>query len=325
MPYAIQFDRPGGAEALQWRKTEMPKPGKGEVLLRQTAIGVNFIDIYHRTGLYALPDYPATPGVEAVGIVERCGEGGTKFRPGQRVAYGRGSPGAYAEYRAVPEDILLPLPGNLEDTIAASLLLKGLTAHYLLHRTFSLQSGQRALVHAAAGGVGLLLCQWAKHLGAQVIGTVGTEAKAELARAHGCDEVVFYTRENIAQRVREWTGGAGVDVVYDSVGKATFEASLDCLKPFGMMVSFGQSSGPVPPFDISLLQKKGSLYLTRPTLMHHAEDKVYYREAAQELFGLLANGALKATIDRILPLSRAAEAHRLLESRATSGAIVLAG
>ncbi len=323
MPYAIQFDQPGTADALCWREVPAETPGKGEVLVRQSAIGINYIDIYHRSGLYPLPSYPAIPGLEAAGEVVACGEGVTHFSPGDRVAYARGAVGAYREMRVVPEALLVPLPESIDDITAAAIMLKGLTAHYLLRRTFPVREGHTVLIHAAAGGVGLLFCQWARHLGARVIGTVGNEEKAALARANGCDEAIVYAHEDVAQRVRVLTSGEGVDAVYDSVGQATFMASLDCLKRFGTLVSFGQSSGPVPPFDIALLQQKGSLYLTRPTLLHHTEDKDAYRAAAAELFSMLAQGHLKPRIDRIMSLKEAAEAHRLLEGRKTSGAVVL--
>lgn len=323
MRNAVFLEQPGGREKLQLQEIALPAPGAGELLLRHTAIGVNFIDIYHRTGLYPLPHYPIILGLEAAGVVEACGEGAKLFRPGERVAYARGPIGGYATHRAIAEKALVKLPDTITDEEAAAVMLKGLTAQYLLRRAYRVEKGHTILIHAAAGGVGLLVCQLASHLGARVIGTVGSAEKAALAKANGCHEVILYREENIAERVRALTGGKGVDVVYDSVGKDTFMASLDCLRKMGMLVSFGQASGTIPPFDMALLQQKGSLFLTRPTLMHYIEERSAYEAAAEELFALPGAGVLTPRIDRVLPLAEAAEAHRLLESRETSGAVIL--
>ncbi|MDE3060280.1 MAG: quinone oxidoreductase [Pseudomonadota bacterium] len=321
MPQAIRVHAPGGPEMLRMENISIMEPGPGEVLLRQTAVGVNFIDIYHRTGLYKL-NYPAGLGIEAAGIVEKAGEG-AQFRPGDRVAYSGGPAGAYAEYRTLPAKLLVKLPQRISEQVAAAVMLKGLTAHYLLRLTYKVRKGDTILIHAAAGGVGLLVCQWARHLGATVIGTVGSEEKAALAAKNGCDYPILYTKENFAERVKEITQGRGVDVVYDSVGKTTFMDSLDCLKRFGMLVSFGQSSGPVPSFDISILSQKGSLYLTRPILMHYIDDTNAYRVHAAELFDLIEKGDLNVHIAATYPLAEAVQAHRDLEARKTTGAAVL--
>lgn len=325
MNRAIVLQATGGVERLLWQEVSVATPGEGEVLLRQTVIGVNFIDIYHRTGLYPLPHYPHGLGMEAAGVVEAVGWGVTEFSPGDRVAYAMGAPGAYAERRVVQAALLVKLPESITDAQAAAGLLKGLTAHYLLRQTFPVKKGDTLLIHAAAGGVGLLLTQWAKHLDATVIGTVSSPAKVALAEENGCAHTILYTREKVSARVRELTNGAGVDAVYDSVGAPTFMDSLDCLKPRGMMVSFGQSGGKVPPFDIGLLSAKGSLFLTRPTLAHYIATPEALRGAAAEVFDLVARGVIIPRIDRALPLRDAAEAHRLLERRATMGAIVLIG
>ncbi len=323
MPYAIVLETPGGPERLSWKEAPIPAPASDEVVIRQHAVGVNFIDTYHRTGLYPLPVYPSGLGIEAAGVVESVGQGARTFKPADRVAYAGGAPGAYAELRAIREDLLVKIPEGVDFNIAAAALAKGLTAQYLLKGTYPVQQGDTALIHAAAGGVGLIACQWAKHLGATVIGTVGDDEKATLAKASGCDHVILYKKEKVSARVREITGGKGVDVVYDSVGQATFMDSLDCLKPRGLLVSFGQSSGKVEPFDIGLLAQKGSLYVTRPTLTHYISETPLYRKAAQELFDLIASGVLKIRVDRTLPLKDAAKAHELLEGRATKGSVVL--
>lgn len=323
MPHSILLQSPGGPDHFRWQEVPLPEPGPGQVRLKQEAVGVNFIDVYHRTGLYPLPAYPHGVGMEAAGVVEAVGEGARDFSKGDRVAYAMGGPGAYATHRVVDQSILVPLPASISAQAAAAIMVKGLTAHYLLTGTFKVRRNDAILVHAAAGGVGLMLCQWASHLGATVIGTVGSEEKASLAKANGCAHTILYAKEKVSQKVRELTQGKGVDVVYDSVGQATFMDSLDALKPLGMMVSFGQSSGKVPPFDISLLSQKGSLFLTRPTLNHYVADPARYRAMAKEVFDLAGKGVLKARIDRTLPLKDAAEAHRLLESRKTSGALVL--
>ncbi|MDX1975039.1 MAG: quinone oxidoreductase [Rickettsiales bacterium] len=323
MPYAIRITQPGGPAQLAYDAIELTEPKAGEVLLKQTAIGVNYIDVYHRTGLYPQPSYPAGIGLEGAGIIEAVGEGVTRFKVGDRVAYCGGPIGGYATHRVMAAKHLVALPAGIEDDIAASIMLKGLTVQYLLRRTASLQAGQTVLMHAAAGGVGLLFCQWAKHLGITVIGTVGSEEKAAIAKAYGCTHTILYRKENFAKKVKDITQGKGVDVVYDSVGKDTALDSLDCLKPFGLLVSFGQSSGPIPPLDLSLLSQKGSLYITRPTLMHHLQDDAWYQSASQELFALVEQGVLTPKIAAHYPLEQAASAHQALESRQTSGALVL--
>lgn len=322
MVKAIEFAATGGPEALKLVEKDLPPPGPGEVRLKHTAIGLNFIDVYHRTGLYPVK-LPAVPGLEAAGIVDKLGEEVTNFQRGDRVAYGRGPLGAYAEERNIRAVECVKLPEEVNDDLAAASMLKGLTAWYLLHQTFPVKKGDTVLVHAAAGGVGLLLCQWAKKIGARVIGTVGSEQKATLARQHGCSEVIFYKRENVAERVQQLTNSQGVEVAYDSVGKDTFMASLDSLRPLGMLVSYGQSSGPVPPFTTSELAKRGSLFLTRPSLMDYVrEDKVYH-QAAKELFALLGTGELSVSIGQRFPLSFADKAHKALEGRETTGATIL--
>jgi len=320
---AIRIHETGGAERLRWEEIEIAPPGSGEVLVRHTAVGVNYIDVYHRTGLYPVPGLPAVLGVEAAGVVEAIGPGVTTVETGELVAYAGGSLGAYAERARVPAERLVRLPASISDEQAAAMMLKGLTAQYLLRRTHRVQRGDTILFHAAAGGVGLIACQWAKHLGATVIGTVGSDAKAPLARANGCDHVIVYTREHFPERVRALTGGAGVTVVYDSVGQATFDDSLDCLAPLGLMVSFGNASGPVPPVNPAILAMKGSLFLTRPTLVTYTAKREDLLAAAEELFGVVASGAVRVTINHRYPLAEAAAAHRALEQRGTTGSIVL--
>lgn len=322
MAQAIRIHAPGGPEALTAEEITPAKPKAGEVLVRHTAIGVNFIDVYHRTGLYKQPSYPAGIGLEGAGIVEEAGQG-VALKKGDRVAYCGGPIGSYATHRLMAEKFLVKIPDGISDDIAAAAMLKGLTAHYLLFRTFKVERGYTVLIHAAAGGVGLIMCQWAKHLGATVIGTVGTEEKKALALKHGCDHAVIYTKENIPARVKEITKGQGVEVVYDSVGKATFMDSLDALKKFGMMVSYGNASGAVPPFEPLLLSSKGSLYFTRPNLMNHIEDTNLYRDYAADLFALIGQGILKITIGGKYTLSEAAQAHRDLEARKTTGSLLL--
>jgi NADPH2:quinone reductase len=321
MPKAIRIHATGGPEVLRWEDVELGKPGPGEALIRQTAIGLNFIDTYHRTGLYPLP-LPAVLGMEGAGMVEEVGAGVTEVKPGDRVAYA-GVLGAYTERRLIAADRLVPLPDGLSDIQAAAMMLKGMTAEYLLRRTHRVEKGETILVHAAAGGVGLIMCQWAKHLGATVIGTVGSDEKAELARANGCHHPIVYTRENFTERVRALTGGAGVPVVYDSVGKDTFLGSLDCLRPLGLMVSFGNASGAVPPFNIGLLAQKGSLFLTRPVLMAYTAKREDLLSCARALFEVVASGVVKIKLERTWPLEDAASAHRELEGRRTTGSTVL--
>lgn len=322
MPLAIRFARTGGPEVLSLEEVTVGEPGPGEARLRQAAIGLNFIDTYHRSGLYPLP-LPSGLGLEGAGVVEAVGPGVTEVAPGDRVAYAGGPPGAYAEVRLMPADRLVRLPDAVSFEQAAALMLKGLTAQYLLHRTHPVKAGETLLVYAAAGGVGRLLCQWASALGARVIGAVGSPAKAALARAHGCAEVILYRQENLPERVKALTAGVGVDVVYDSVGKDTFTDSLACLRPLGLMVSYGNASGPVPPVDIGVLARMGSLFLTRPTLMTYTARRADLLAMAAELFEAVANGAVTLPPPRLRPLAEAAAAHRELEAGGTTGATVL--
>ena len=319
---AILVEQHGGPEALQWRgDVSLGRPGKGEVLLRQTAIGVNYIDVYHRGGLYPLP-LPTGIGLEGAGVVEEVGTDVGELRVGDRVAYAGGPIGAYAQYRVFPAERLVPLPSWISDEQAAAAMLQGLTAQMLLKQTFAVQPEQTILVHAAAGGMGLLLCQWAKHLGARVIGTVGSLEKAELARAHGCDEPILYRETDIAARVMELTNGQGVPVVYDGIGRDTFEASLACLAPRGIMALYGQASGPVPPISPAVLQPKG-LYLTRPGMGVYFAQRPAYVEAAMDLFSVIHDRVLKVDARQRYPLAEAAAAHRALEARETTGKTIL--
>jgi NADPH:quinone reductase len=322
MPKAIRITESGGPEVLRWVDVEVGEPGEGQARVRHTAVGVNFIDTYQRSGLYPIP-MPSGMGSEAAGVVEAVGPGVTVVRPGDRVAYAGGPPGAYAEARVMPAGILVPIPEAITDQTAAAVMLKGMTSQYLIRRTYPVKAGETVLFHAAAGGVGLIACQWLKALGATVIGTVGADEKAEVARAHGCDHVIVSTREDIARRVREITGGVGVPVVYDSVGKDTFLGSLDSLRPRGLMVSFGNSSGKVAPFDIGILSQKGSLYLTRPTLATHTATRADLEAAAAEVFDVIRKGKVKVEIRHTYPLADAERVHRDLESRRTVGSIVM--
>jgi len=323
MSKAIRIYETGGPEVLKWEDVELGPPGPGEVRLRHTAIGLNFIDVYHRTGLYPLAALPATPGMEGAGVVVACGPGVEEFSPGERVAYAGIPPGAYAEERLIPAQRLVKVPEGISDRQAAAMMLKGMTAHYLLRRTYRVSSGETILFHAVAGGVGLIACQWAKALGATVIGTAGSVEKAELARAHGCDHVILYREEEVAPRVRELTGGEGVPVVYDSIGQATFDASLDALRPLGMLVSFGNASGPLRPFDPAVLAQKGSLFFTRPSLMAYTAKRDDLLLAARELFEVVLSGAVKIEVNQTYPLAEVAQAHRDLEARKTTGSTVL--
>jgi NADPH2:quinone reductase len=319
---AIRIHETGGPEVLRFEEADPGDPGPGWVRVRHTAVGVNYIDTYHRSGLYPLA-LPSGLGLEAAGVVEKLGDGVTRWKVGDRVAYGTGPVGAYSEAANVPAERLVEVPAGVSDEQAAALMLKGLTAWYLLRRTYRVKAGDFILFHAAAGGVGLLACQWAKHLGATVIGTVGSETKAALAAAHGCTHVIDYSRENFASRVSQITGGKGVPVVYDGVGKTTFDGSLDCLAPLGLMVSFGNASGTPPPLDLLRLSLGGSLFVTRPTLMHYTADPAQLAEGAAEMFALVAAGVLKVEIHQRFPLSEAAAAHLALEGRKTTGATVL--
>jgi NADPH2:quinone reductase len=322
MARVVRIHDTGGPEVLTYENRPVGEPGPGEVRLRQTAIGLNYIDTYHRSGLYPLPELPAVLGREAAGVVEAVGPGVSEFHEGDRVAYAM-SAGAYASERTIDVREIVRLPEGIDERRAAAMMLKGLTAHYLLRRTYRVKQGDTILVHAAAGGVGLILCQWAKKLGATVIGTVGNEEKAELARSHGCDHPVVYTAEDFLERVRAITDGRGVPVVYDSVGRATFDKSLDCLEPLGLMVSFGQASGPVPPFAIGTLAAKGSLFLTRPTLATYIARREELVAAADELFRAVVEGSVRIEVRQTFPLSEVERAHRHLESRRTSGSTVL--
>jgi NADPH2:quinone reductase len=321
MPHAIRVHQTGGPEVLKWEQVEVGDPGSGEVRLRQEAAGVNFIDVYHRTGLYPQP-LPFIPGVEGAGVVEAVGPDVASVQVGDRVAYG-GPVGGYAEVRLIPADRVVKLPDGISAEAAAGMMLKGMTAEMLLKRVYPVKAGDTILVHAAAGGVGLILCQWAKALGATVIGTVGSDEKAELARAHGCDHPIVYTRQDFVAEVDRITGGSKVAVVYDGVGRDTFMKSLDCLKRRGMMASFGNASGPVDPFDALLLARKGSLFLTRPTLYDYTLDPNDLQQSARALVEVVESGKVKIDIGQRFPLKDAAEAHRALEARKTSGSTIL--
>lgn len=323
MVKAFRFYEYGGPEVLKFEEVTLGEPGPGEVRLRHHAVGVNFIDVYFRTGLYAVPGFPSGLGHEAAGVIEAVGEGVSEFRPGDRVAYGAGPLGSYAEARLIPAARIVKLPEDIDFKTAAAGMLKGLTAQYLLRRTYRVQPGDAILIHAAAGGVGLIMSQWAKALGATVIGTVGSDEKVAVAKAGGCDHVINYATQDFVAQVREITHGEGVPVVYDSLGKATFEKSLDCLRPLGMMVAFGNSTGPVPPVDPLLLTAKGSLFLTRPSLMAYTDKRADMVAGAAELFDAILNGAVKIAVNHVLPLAEAAEAHRNLEARRTTGSTIL--
>ena len=322
MTHAIRFHQTGGPEVLRWEEVALAELQPHEARVKQHAVGLNFIDIYHRSGLYPVP-LPSGIGLEGAGMVEAVGSAVTDLKPGDRVAYAGGPLGAYAETRNIPADRLVKLPDAIDFKQAAAMMLQGITAQYLLRRTYVVQPGDTILIHAAAGGVGLIVCQWAKALGATVIGTVGSDAKAELARAHGCDHTIVYTRENFTQRVREITGGAGVPVVYDSIGKDTFMASLDCLRPLGLMVSFGSASGPVPLFDLGILSPKGSLFVTRPTIMTYTAKRADLLQSAGELFDMVGAGKVKIEVNQTYALKNAAQAHADLGGRKTTGSTVL--
>src|SRR5512140_2346291 len=322
MPRAIRFHQVGGPEVLRLEDVPVGDPGPGEARVRHTAIGINFVDIYHRSGLYPLP-LPSGVGTEAAARVEAVGPGVETVRPGDRVAYAGGPPGTYSEARVVSAERLVRLPDDVSDEVAAAVYIKGLTVHSLVRRTYPVKPGDVVLWHAAAGGVGLIAVQWLKALGATVIGTVGSDEKAELVRARGCDHVIVYTREDFVARVKEITHGAGLPVVYDSVGKATFEGSLDCLRPRGMMVTFGNASGPVPPIAPTVLTQHGSLFLTRPSVSHYVAARADLEAAAAELFQELEAGRIQVRIGGRWPLAEAAEAQRALAARKTSGSLLL--
>jgi len=322
MTHAIRFHKTGGPEVLVWEEVELGKPGPGEARIRHTAVGLNFVDIYNRSGLYPA-QLPSGLGGEGAGVVEEVGPGVADLKPGDRVAYGSAPLGAYAEARLIPADRLLNLPDGLDDKAAAAMMLKGLTVQYLIRQTYRVKAGDTILLHAAAGGVGLILGQWAKHLGATVIGTVGSDEKAKLAKAHGCAHTIVYTREDFVKRVGEITEGKKVPVVYDSVGKDTFLKSLDCLAPLGVAALFGQSSGGVEPLNLGLLAQKGSLYVTRPTLNTYAAKRENLVAMAKELFEVVQSGAVKIEVNQTYPLKNAAKAHADLAARKTTGSTVL--
>ncbi len=322
MPHAIRFHKAGGPEVLQWEEVQVGKPGSGEARVRHTAIGLNYVDTYVRSGLYPAP-LPSGLGAEAAGIVEEVGPGATDIKAGDRVAYGNSPLGAYSEVRVMPADRLIVLPKGITDQQGAAMMLKGLTAQYLIRQIFKVKKGDTILFHAAAGGVGLIACQWAKSLGATVIGTVGSDEKAKLAKDHGCDYPIVYTREDFVERVKELTKGEKVPVVYDSVGKDTFMKSLDCLRPTGLMVNFGQASGPIGPIDLGIFGAKGSLFYTRPTLGTYAAKRADMVAMAKDLFDAVTSGAVKIEVNQTYALKDAAQAHRDLESRKTTGSTVL--
>ncbi|MCH8001128.1 MAG: quinone oxidoreductase [Proteobacteria bacterium] len=323
MTKAIRIHETGGPEVLRWEDVEVGAPGPGQVRLTHAAVGLNYIDTYQRSGLYPLPAMPATLGMEGAGVVEELGEGVSGLATGDRVAYATPPPGSYSEARLIAADRVVKLPDAIDDRTAAAMMLQGLTVQYLIRQTHRVAAGETVLFHAAAGGVGLIACQWLKHLGATVIGTVGSAEKAALALAHGCTHAINYRDEDFVERVKELTGGAGVPVVYDSVGKDTFEGSLTCLGPLGLMVSFGSSSGPVPPFELGRLGALGSLFITRPTLMTYAAKRADLEAMSQELFEMVLSGAVKIEINQTYPLSETAQAHRDLEARKTTGSTVL--
>jgi len=322
MPKAIRFHKTGGPEVLVWEDVEVGDPGAGQIRIRQQAVGLNFVDVYQRSGLYQLP-LPSGAGSEGAGVVEAVGAGVTEFKAGDRVAYASAPLGSYSEVRLYPADRAVKIPDGISFETAAAMMLKGMTAQYLIKRTFKVQPGMTVLWHAAAGGVGLIAAQWLKSLGVTVIGTVGSDAKAALAKAHGCEHTIVYTRENFVERVKEITGGKGVPVVYDSVGKLTFMGSIDCLQPLGMMVSFGNASGAVDSFAPGILQQKGSLYLTRPTLVHYTAKREDLVACANDLFDVVKSGKVKIEIAQRYALKDAAQAHRDLEARKTTGSTVL--
>ncbi len=321
MFHGIRIDQVGGPEVLKWVEVEVGSPGVGQVRLKHTAVGLNYIDVYHRTGSYPIP-LPFIPGMEAAGIVDAVGEGVSHLKPGDRVAYASAI-GAYAEARLISADRLVKLPDSINDLTAAAMMLQGMTARYLLRDIYKVGPGDTILIHAAAGGVGLIVCQWAAALGATVIGTVSSDEKAALAKAHGCHHPIVYTREDFQKRLLEITNGAKLPVVYDSVGKDTFMKSLDCLRPRGIMVLFGASSGPVPPLDLSLLSQKGSLMVTRPTLATFVSTPQLLAENSADLFEVVSSGKVKIHVNQTYELKEAAQAHRDLEARKTTGSTVL--
>jgi NADPH2:quinone reductase len=322
MVHAIRVHETGGPDVMKWEEVAVGDPGEGEVRVRHSAVGLNFIDCYYRSGLYPTP-LPYTPGAEGAGVIDAVGPGVSGLAVGDPVCYGTGPVGAYSEMRVMPAMYVVKRPAGIDDRTGAAMMLQGMTVEYLLTRTYEVQPGDTILFHAAAGGVGLIVCQWAKAIGATMIGTVGSDDKAQLAKAAGCTHVINYRTEDYVARVREITGGAGCDVVYDGVGKDTFPSSLDCLKPRGLWVSFGNASGPVPPFDLQILSAKGSLYATRPTVMTYVARREDLLANASELFDVVGKGAVKIAASRTYPLREVAQAHRDLEARKTTGSIVL--
>jgi len=322
MVKAIRMQKTGGPEVLEYVEVEVGAPGPGQARVRNHACGLNYIDVYFRNGLYPQP-MPAGLGMEGAGVVEAVGEGVSHLRPGDRIAYACHPPGAYAEVRVMPAAQLVKLPDAIGFDTAAAMMLQGMTVQYLFRRTFPLHGGETILFHAAAGGVGLIACQWARALGVTMIGTVGSDEKAALARAHGCTHTINYNTENFVERVKEITEGRGVPVVYDSIGKDTFTGSLDCLAPLGMLVSFGSASGPVPPFGMQELASRGSLYVTRPTLFTHTARRADLEAMAADLFGMVESGKVRIEINQRYPLAEAAQAHRDLEARKTTGSTIL--
>lgn len=322
MTHAVRIHRTGGPEVLQWETIDVGKPGPGQVRLRQTACGLNYIDIYMRAGIYPVAALPAILGMEAAGVVEALGAGVTELAPGDRVAYPMVA-GGYTQERIIDAQRLVKMPDSIDDKTAATMMLKGLTAHYLLFRTYPVKTGDTILIYAASGGVGLMICQWAKHLGATVIGGVGSKDKAKVAMANGCDHPVFYREENIAERVRELTHGEGVPVVYDGMGQQTFAASLDCLRPFGVLVTYGNITGQVEPFSPKILAPKGSLYVTRPTLATHVATRELLVEGAERLIDVVSKGIVRNNVNQSYALKDTAQAHRDMEARKTTGSTVL--
>ena len=322
MTHAVRIHSNGGPEVLQWEKVEVPEPNAGDVVVRQIAAGLNFIDVNFRTGLYKVPAFPSAIGNEGAGVVEAVGDGVTEVEVGDRVAYCM-SLGSYTQRRLIPAKQLVKIPKGISEQQAAAVMLKGCTVQYLIRQTYPVQKGETVLFHAAAGGCGLIACQWLKHLGVRVIGTVGTAEKAELAKSHGCDHPIVYTEDNFVDRVKELTDGRGVPVVYDSVGKDTFNDSLECLQPRGLMVSFGNASGAVEPFAPALLAAKGSLFLTRPTLATYTATRADLEKTTADLFGVLSSGAVTVEVNQTYPLENAAQAHRDLEARKTTGSTIL--
>lgn len=322
MTHAIRVHEYGGPEVMKWETVDVPAPGPGQALIRHTAVGLNYIDTYQRTGAYPQPSLPFTLGMEGAGEVLAVGKGVKNVKPGDQIAYA-GAIGSYSEERVIPADRLVKRPKGVSDKQAAAMMLQGMTARYLLRKTYKVKDGTVMLFHAAAGGVGLIACQWAKHLGATVIGTAGSKEKCDLAKKHGCKHVINYREEDFVERVKEITKGKGVDVVYDSVGKDTWPTSLDCLKPRGLLVSFGQSSGAIAPVNLGILAQKGSLYLTRPTLQTHIASREDLEETAKDLFKVVDKGIVKLRVNQTFPLSEAVAAHRALEGRETTGSTVL--